>query len=156
MTTRRDLLAGAAVFPVLADAQSTAAPEYKPRLFSPTELELIRDLADTIIPRTDTPGAADAKVQLHIDRALSAKPAAEAASFRRGLAAAATAMKSGQSTTALLTELSAAKSTFFQQLKDLTIDGYYSSKEGLATELGWHGQVAVSEFKGCTHKEHQG
>lgn len=156
MTTRRDLLAGAAVFPVLADAQSTTAPEYKPRLFSLTELELIRDLADAIIPRTGTPGAADAKVQLHIDRALSIKPAAEAAAFRQGLAAAAVAVKSGKSTTALLTELSAAKSPFFKQLKDLTIDGYYSSKEGLATELGWHGQVAVSEFKGCTHKEHQG
>lgn len=154
MPTRRDLLAGAAALPVLGQAQS--APEYTPRLFSSTELELIRDLADTIIPRTDTPGAADAKVHLHIDRALSTKPAAEAAAFRRGLAAAAAAVKSGQATTALLTELSAAKSPFFKQLKDLTIDGYYSSREGLATELGWHGQVAVSEFKGCTHKEHQG
>jgi hypothetical protein len=140
MPSRRDLLASVAALPVLGQAQSTAAPEYKPRLFSPTELDLIRDLADTIIPRTDTPGAADAK----------------AAAFRRGLAAAAASVKSGKSTTALLTELTAAKSPFFKQLKDLTIDGYYSSKEGLATELGWHGQVAVSEFKGCTHKEHQG
>ena len=156
MPSRRDLLAGAASLPVLGQAQSTTAPEYKPRLFSTAELDLIRDLADAIIPRTDTPGAADAKVHLHIDRALSTKPAAEAAAFRRGLAAAAAAIKGGQSSTALLTELSAAQSPFFKQLKDLTIDGYYSSKEGLATELGWHGQVAVSEFKGCTHKEHQG
>jgi len=27
-------------------------------------------------------------------------------------------------------------SSFFKQLKDLTIDGYYTSKEGLAGELG--------------------
>ena len=67
MTTRRDLLAGAAVFTVLADAQSTAAPEYKPRLFTPTELELIRDLADTIIPRTDTPSATDVGVHHFVD-----------------------------------------------------------------------------------------
>jgi hypothetical protein len=156
MPSRRDLLAGAAAFPVLAEAQqSKAAEEYKPRLFSPAELELIRDLAETIVPRTDTPGAADAKVHLHIDRALSTKPA-EAAEFRKGLAAAALALKGGQSHTALLTELNSAKAPFFKQLKELTIDGYYTSKEGLATELGWHGYTALAEFKGCTHKEHQG
>ena len=149
MPSRRELLAGAVAFPVLADAQQAAT------LFSAAELELIRDLAETIIPRTETPGAADAKVHLYIDRALSHKPAAEAAAFRQGLAIAAAAVKQGKSHTALLTELSDAKTPFFKQLKDLTIDGYYSSKEGLATELGWHGYSALPEFKGCTHKEHQ-
>ncbi len=66
------------------------------------------------------------------------------------------ALQSGQSPTALLTELSAAKAPFFKQLKDLTVDGYYTSKEGLAGELGWHGYTALAEFKGCTHEEHQG
>ena len=154
MPTRRDLLAGAAALPILGEAQS-AASEYKPKLFSPSELDLIRDLADAIIPRTDTPGAADAKVQLYIDRALSNKPA-EAAAFREGLASAVQAMKRGQSPTALLAALSAAKDPFFKQLKDLTIDGYYTSKEGLAGELGWHGYSALAEFKGCTHPEHKG
>ena len=158
MPTRRDLLAAtAAALPVLSEAQTnTTTPEYKPRLFSVAELELIRDLAETIIPRTETPGAADAKVHLYIDRAMSNKPSAESAAFRQGLAHAAKARKQGMSLAALLTELSAAKSLFFKQLKDLTIDGYYSSKEGLATELGWHGYAALPEFIGCTHKEHKG
>lgn len=155
MPTRRDVLAGAAALPILGQAQSTT-PAYKPRVFSARELELIRDLADTIIPRTDTPGAADANVQLQIDRAMSGRPAAELAGFRRGLASAAKAVKGGKSHTEVLTELSAAKAPFFRQLKDLTIDGYYASKEGLMEELGWHGNTAVAEFKGCTHKEHQG
>ena len=102
------------------------------------------------------PGAADAKVQWHIDRVMSARAAEEIAGFRRGLASVAEAAKLGKSYTAILTELSAAKSTFFKQLKDMTIDGYYSSKEGLATELGWHGYAALPEFKGCTHDEHKG
>ena len=154
MPTRRDLLAGAAALPIIGEAQS-AVPEYKPRLFSPTELDLIRDLADAIIPRTDTPGAADAKVQLLIDRALATKPV-ETAAFRQGLVSAAAAIKRGQSPAEFLTAASAAKDPFFQQIKDLTIDGYYTSKEGLAGELGWHGYSALSEFKGCTHPEHKG
>lgn len=159
MPSRRDLLAGAAALPVLGQAQATPAtdpPAYQPKLFRPAELELIAQLADTIIPPTDTPGAASAKVHLFIDRALSMRPAAEAASFRKGLAAAGAALKKGKTTTELLTALSAARDPFFKQLKDLTIDGYYTSKEGLAGELGWHGYTALAEFKGCTHPEHKG
>lgn len=159
MPSRRDLLAGAAVaLPVLGQAQSADAPAvvYKPRLFSAAELELVAKLADTIIPRTDTPGAADAKVQLFIDRALSLRPAADQAAFRKGLAAAGAALKRGKTSTEILTALSTAQDPFFRQLKDLTIDGYYTSKEGLAGELGWHGYTALAEFKGCTHPEHKG
>lgn len=155
MPSRRDLLAAASALPVLG--QTTSAPAYKPRLFKPAELELIARLADTIIPRTETPGAADAKVELFIDRALSPRTkAADAAAFRKGLAAARAALAKGQSPTELLTALAAARDPFFKQLKDLTIDGYYTSKEGLTAELGWHGYTALPEFKGCTHPEHKG
>jgi hypothetical protein len=41
-------------------------------------------------------------------------------------------------------------------MKDMTIDRYYSSREGLSQELGWHGNTYLTEFKGCTHPEHQG
>ncbi|MDP8981634.1 MAG: gluconate 2-dehydrogenase subunit 3 family protein, partial [Acidobacteriota bacterium] len=41
-------------------------------------------------------------------------------------------------------------------LKDLTINGYYGSREGLVTELGWHGNTYLAAFPGCTHPEHQG
>src|SRR5262249_46861389 len=44
---------------------------------------------------------------------------------------------------------------FCALVKDLTIDAYYSTREGLVTELGWHGNTALAEFPGCTHPEHQ-
>ena len=44
---------------------------------------------------------------------------------------------------------------FFRSVKDMTVDAYYTSKEGLADELGWHGNTFLPEFKGCTHPEHQ-
>lgn len=149
MPSRRDLLAGAAALPVLSEAQTA----YTPRVFTPAELDLIRDLADVIIPRTDTPGAADAKVQLTIDRVFSTRPPAEVARFRAALAVAG-AMKAPALD--VITRLHAQGDPFFKQIKDLTIDAYYTSREGLAQELGWHGYTALAEFKGCTHKEHQG
>ena len=44
---------------------------------------------------------------------------------------------------------------FFTLLKGATVDAYYSTQEGLKTELGWNANTFLSEFKGCTHKEHQ-
>ena len=48
----------------------TAAP-YKPKFFSKAELDTVRVLVELIIPRTDTPGAADAGVDRIIDTDVS-------------------------------------------------------------------------------------
>jgi hypothetical protein len=45
-------------------------------------------------------------------------------------------------------------SGFFQTMKDLTIDGYYSSEQGLVQELGFKGNTFRASFPGCTHLEH--
>ena len=58
----------------------------------------------------------------------------------------------------LLTFISAEKSAlgrFFKLAKDLTIEGYYTSKPGLTVELGGNANTFLPEFKGCTHPEHQ-
>jgi hypothetical protein len=44
---------------------------------------------------------------------------------------------------------------FFKMVKDMTVDAYYKTEAGLKTELGWHGNTYLPEFKGCTHPEHQ-
>ena len=149
------MLGAAVTLPVLAQTHQHA-PEpagfYSPKVFSPGELDLIRDIAETIIPRTDTPGAADARVHLYIDRhyAVDKRTLAE---FRQGLRLVQTSVRRGRSMTDILTDLEGHP--FFQLVKDLAIDGYYSSREGLAQELEWKGYTPVAEFKGCTHKEHQ-
>nr|MBA3438345.1 gluconate 2-dehydrogenase subunit 3 family protein [Pyrinomonadaceae bacterium] len=67
--------------------------------------------------------------------------------------------------TELLTEISknerkAAKDQtpeerFFRSIKNLTIDGYYTSEVGIHKDLKYQGNAYLKEFKGCTHPEHQ-
>ena len=43
---------------------------------------------------------------------------------------------------------------FFRLLKNLTADGYYTSRVGLLDELGYKGNSALPEFPSCTVPEH--
>lgn len=145
-----------------------AAAPYKPKVLTAAEMTWLNPLVDAIIPRTDTPGASDAGVPAAIDRRV-ATSATLATQLRRGMAALdaeATrryqknfAALDGAQATELLASLESAPQSelgqFFKTVKDLTIDGYYSSQQGLAQELGWHGNTYLAEFKGCTHPEHQ-
>lgn len=141
---------------------------YTFRTLTAAEQPAIAKLVDLIIPRTDTPGASDAGVVEFLDRRMFANPTL-ASSFRHGMSLLDAAAQRkfnatfGQLSQAqaieLLTPMSQQSATspgrFFKLAKDLTIDGYYSSKAGLTEELGWHGNTFVAEFKGCTHPEHQ-
>jgi hypothetical protein len=105
-------------------------------------MEMVSGLADLIIPRTTTPGAADAGVHRIIDSVVSKAPPLQK-QWRQGLAwANAEAKREGAES--------------FAKLAGSTIDAYYSTREGLVTELGWNANTFLPEFKGCTHKEHQG
>ena len=154
--TRRDALVTIAALAAPAAAQPT------PGFLSAAELDWLKSLVDAIIPRTDTPGASDAGVPEYIDRRLAGNaPLAER--FRTGMKALDEAAQAqfgapfpklaAQQQIALLT--ARQDDPFFRMVKGLTVDGYYSSKEGLVDELGWHGNTFLPEFKGCTHPEHQ-
>ena len=145
-----------------------AAAPYKPKFVSKTELDTVRALVELIIPRTDTPGAADAGVDRIIDTDVSRRPSLQK-SWRSGLSwVEGEAKKAGAKNflslaqdkqIEILRNASEAKDTpgskFFTLLKGTTVDTYYSTKAGLNTELGWNANTFLSEFKGCTHKEHQ-
>lgn len=175
---RRDALktlaAGAALFPILpasaqpASAQhaqhgaaSSAAKPYTPQLITGSQRELLTAVCERIIPRTDTPGAADAGVADEIDFL---------ATRRRGLAdrvgaalrrveavagkpfAALPANEQDEVLRRMSADLASEDGKAFSLLKDLTIDGYYRTKAGLMQELGWNANTYLPEFKGCTHE----
>lgn len=144
-------------------ASSGPANAYTPKVFNTNDLATVGALAETIIPRTKTPGALDAKVHEIIDESISTNKSAQTL-WRKGLAEVDSlskklykkpysALEAGDQA-AVMSEL-AAKSKFFEVLKNATVDAYYSTKEGLMTELGWNAAIPLPEFKGCTHPEHQ-
>ncbi len=167
--SRREILIGIAGTAAMAhdhgeQAESVApAGAYTPKVFSASELKAVGALVETIIPRTKTPGALDAKAHEIIDEMLASRKERQAA-WKKGLAHVSALSRKmyrkeysdldASSQGAVMTEL-AAKDAFFQVLKDATVDAYYSTKEGLMTELGWDAAKPMPEFKGCTHPEHQ-
>lgn len=179
MESRRTVLktvAGAGLLPVLPAQQHThpgnlQAPKapFIAQVFTPAELRQVTVLVDLIIPRTDTPGASDAGVPAFIDGLLAAQRSL-IPRFRAGLRwlnrearkrhQSAFASLSPNLQTGLLTAISgdqaASQGKFFKLVKEMTIDGYYSSQEGLVQELGYHGNTYLPEFPGCTHPEHKG
>jgi hypothetical protein len=150
--------------------QIAAAPKpYAPKFFNKGQLETIRVLVDLIIPRTGTPGASDAGVHQMIDTDASTKTGLQ----KPWLAALTWLDEEAQRSAgkpfagaapdqqiAILTAASASTNAagwpHFTLAKSATVDAYYGTKQGLQTELGWNANTFLPEFKGCTHKEHQG
>jgi gluconate 2-dehydrogenase gamma chain len=140
----------------------------KPTFFQPEEFRAIEAMSERIIPRSDTPGAKDAGVALLIDKAIVADPTLTQP-FRAGITdlntVALTAYNerfadlTEEQQIAVMTPLSldvdSSLGKFFRMVKDMTVDAYYKTEAGLKTELGWHGNTYLTEFKGCSHPEHQ-
>jgi hypothetical protein len=150
-----------------APEDSADKRERTPQFFEQHDYETIIRLCDLIIPRTETPGAADAGVPWRVDQAVAHKPELQPL-YAHGLAyLKTTAQERGKpdfvslhedDQVAVLMKMSQEAGTregeFFESIKALTIEWYYNSEAGLAHELGFKGDTYRTEFIGCTHPEH--
>jgi len=150
---------------------------YSPQFFKPEEFKTIEVLTALIIPSDDTAGAREAQVARFIDFVVFS-----AAEFRPGMQrewmgglqqldrfsrdkyARPFADAAPREQEALLMEISLperqpgaehAAFAFYSLVKEMTVDGFYSSRVGLIDVLGYKGLAVMSEFPGCTHSEHQ-
>jgi hypothetical protein len=147
---------------------------YKAKFFNADQMALIATVSELIIPTDEhSKGAIDAEVPEFIDLMISESSAEAQKSWTDGLAAMDKLSQTKNGATfnkatkdqqiAILTEISkneAAPQTqeerFFKTIKNMTIDGYYTSRIGIHDELKYKGNTYLKEFKGCTHPEHQG
>lgn len=161
--TRRELLvqitAGTAASGALSSLPAQAQTAHQPRNVTASQFRLLTILVDMIIPPSDTPGAAAAGVDRIIDEALVASDHRRD-DVMNGLAMLEEAdfgSMDEESRVRLLTEYSqdtGAQRRFFRALKELTVQGYYTTEIGLVEELGYKGNDFLREFPGCQHQEH--
>lgn len=150
---------------------------FEPRFFTQTQFELVSRVADLIIPPTDTPGAIGAGVPKYIDLVVKDDSKLQAV-FRKGFRRLEASCQSKfgihfmQLTEAQQIEIlksfseaadrkgtrkqskNSQEGMFFQTIKNLTADGYYTSRVGLLQELGYNGNTVLSVFPEFTIAEH--
>lgn len=156
---------------VVRAAAKEGASQWTPVLFTTEQADEVALLTEAIIPRTDTPGARDARVHEYIDLSLSVESESSQTRFLKGLTWMENQCKSqfdsslNEATESQIIELLNSVSdehdsypddlkggaTFFSELKRRTIFGYYTSREGWVEELGRPDAVSMEQFKGCTH-----
>ncbi len=155
--------------PLVAETVASRAPSFLDK----HQYATITGLASLIIPTDETPGAREAKVSEYIDMIVGESSNDVKRVYLDGLA---WLDKTGNSRhkkkfidltnkqqVEILTEISNIKNPtpenelqakFFKGIKEITIDGFYTSKIGIE-ELGYIGNTVLDEFPGCTHPEHQ-
>jgi hypothetical protein len=150
-----------------------ALPSNGLRYFTTAQNELLDRLTELIIPADDhSPGAHEARVSLFIDRMVSqsektvqhawtddlaALEREAAAGFGKGFLAC-TAAEQDQMLASLAINEHQPKTRrerFFVRLKQITIDGYYTSPIGIHKDLHYQGNRVMASFQGCTHPEHR-
>lgn len=152
-TTRRQALV--TMVAGLSANPSGAQEPYSPATFSEDEYEMLGALVDMILPATETPGAREVGVHSMLDEDLADGGDALAV-LRAGLASLSEEGfdgLTGSQRVEVLTrysEGSGPEREFFDTLKGLTIDAYYSTEVGLVDELGYQGNTYLTEFPGCT------
>jgi hypothetical protein len=139
---------------------------WKPKLVPTRHAALLAELVDTVIPRTDTPGAKDALVHVFVDLyAADVYPKPQQDAFLAGLdmlarPAGADRGKpfldlAADERLALLVALEKAslaqgepvEQSFVRSLKNTTLLGYFSSKPGVTRATGY--VRSPGPFRGC-------
>ena len=157
-------------------AEESAAP-YVPQFFKPGEFKTVEFLAEMIIPADDKPGAKEAKVANYIDFVVFSAREFEPSLQREWMDGLVVLDRESQKQFGkvfrmasmaerenLLTEMSLPERDprarhegyeFFRLVKNMTVEGFYTSRIGLIDVLDFQGMNYMSQFPGCTHPEHQ-
>jgi glucoside 3-dehydrogenase (cytochrome c) hitch-hiker subunit len=147
-------IAAHALFPQLlarlalvSNAIAAAPDKWRPELLSPAQGAVLAELAETILPETDTPGAKAARVHVFIDLALArcVAPAQQQAAL-----AALDALGGhfpGLSPTERQQRVERMAPEPLGLLRELTLLGYFSSEIGATQALAY--DAVPGGYRGC-------
>ena len=138
------------------------SPEaYKLQFFTEAENELLDRLMEMIIPEdSHSPGAHAARVSLFADLMVATSDDATKTRWKNGLAlmqaeADKSSVAEALAHAATLADQPASDlGRFFVALKEMTVNGYYTSEIGIHQDLEYVGNTYLTAFPGCTDKEH--
>ena len=153
------------------------AEHYLPRFFKPDEFKTVESLTELIIPTDDKPGAKEAEVARYIDFVVSAAAEFEPSlqlqwtqgfqlldslsreKYERTFREMSTDDQEALLMVISLPEREPGKThegfEFYRLVKEMTVEGFYTSRLGLVDVLGYKGLTFLTEFPGCAHSEHQ-
>ncbi|HVA02022.1 MAG TPA: gluconate 2-dehydrogenase subunit 3 family protein [Terriglobia bacterium] len=131
--------------------------DYQLRFFTKDENLLVDKLTEMIIPADEhSPGAYAAKVSLFADLMVATSSDAVKTEWRNGLQL----MQEEAARSSLEAALAKAAGherapqtdleRFFKTLKEMTVNGYYTSAIGIHQDLQYQGNTYLASFPGCT------
>ncbi len=160
-----------------SNPEAEAAAPYLPQFFKPDQFSTVELLAEMILPTDDEPGAKEAKVGDYIDFVVFSAREFEPSLQREWIDGLSLLdreshkqfskpfrMASDADRAKLLTNMSLPERDpkahhegygFFRLVKNMTVEGFYTSRVGLIDVLNYPGMNYMAEFSGCTHPEHQ-
>ena len=145
---------------------------YQLQFFDADEGQLLDCLTEMIIPTDDhSPGAHEAKVHAFIDLIVYHSDQSTQQAWNAGLRAVqqeavrlfgdslvkCTSQQREKVMSAMAAnekEPTSELELFFERLKSLTIDGYYTSAIGIHDDLQYQGNKPQLKFLGCMHDDH--
>jgi Gluconate 2-dehydrogenase subunit 3 len=144
----------------MAPAAPTAA--YTLQFFSEADSRLLDQLMEMIIPTDDhSPGAHEAQTNLFADLMVATSDKAVQKKWQDGIhlireEATRSSLAEALERAAVNEENPATDlERFFVLLKQMTVNGYYTSATGIHKEMEYIGNAYLGAFPGCTHPEHQ-
>lgn len=145
--------------------QSSVEANGKPytfQFFTESERLLLDRAMEALIPRDEhSPGAHDAKVVEFADLMIATGPDYVKSDWRDGLRLLAAELETQtldqwmDSATRREDNPETILDEFYKKLKEVTINGYYTSYIGIHEELEYQGNTYLSAFPGCGHPEHK-
>ena len=136
--------------------------QYILQFFSEDEGRLLDRLMEIIIPAdSHSPGAHAAKTNLFADLMVATSDDSVKKQWQDGLrlireeAARSSLAKALRKAAVNEGSPQTDLETFFALLKQMTVDGYYTSETAIHQDMEYLGNTYLAAFPGCTHPEHQ-